>query len=311
MLGSSPGESTELRKESLSTSRIRSAASVLNRMIDQSLILQQANHKMDKNEKGKQQLNESIDKMWKADEIPPLLRKYGCTNVYELKAKLVSEGKSLEAMKEVFKKQFLAQSFLRNEIHNKLSCDLVEQRAYYNEHLKDFEQPARMTWREVEINFAKYPNRAAARKKAEDALGRLLHNENFEAVAKSSSDGPTASKGGVYVDMQPGSYGIPVVNDELNRIPIGQVSPILEAPGSFHIIRVDSRREKGPLRFDEVQDKIRDKVFEKNFQKAVEDYLTKLRAKTLIRTMFDQTESDPGIVQRKNDPAVRTASGSR
>jgi PPIC-type PPIASE domain len=287
------------------------AASVLDRLINQSLVLQQAKHKMQKNDKAKQQFDETINKIWLSDEVPPLLRKYGCSNVYELKSKLASEGRSYEAMKEVFRKKILFNEFLRAEIRHKLTCDLAEQRSYYNEHLKDYEQPARMTWREVEISFAKYPNRAAARKKAEDVLARLLHDENFEAVAKASSDGPTASKGGVYVDMQPGSYGIPVVNDELNRIPIGQVSQILEAPGSFHIVRVDSRREKGPLRFDEVQDKIKDRVFEQNFHLAVDDYLGKLRAKTLIRTMFDQTESDPNLARRNNDPAVRQASGTK
>ncbi len=44
-----------------------------------------------------------------------------------------------------------------------------------------------------------------------------------------------------------------------------------------------------------------------NFQKAVEEYLAKLRAKTLIRTMFDNTASDPELA-RRNDPAVRAAS---
>ena len=288
------------------------AASVLDRLINQSLVLQQAKHKMQKNEKAQASSStRRSSKIWLSDEVPPLLRKYGCSNAYELKAKLTSEGRSYEAMKEVFRKKILFNEFLRAEIRNKLTCDLAEQRAYYNDHLKDFEQPARMTWREIEISFAKHPNRAAARKKAEDVLARLLHDENFEAVARSSSDGPTASKGGVYVDMQPGSYGIPVVNDELNRLPVGQVSQILEAPGSFHIVRVDSRREKGPLRFDEVQDKIKDKVFEQNFRQAVDDYLAKLRAKTLIRTMFDQTESDPNLARRNNDPSVRQASGSR
>ena len=167
-----------------------------------------------------------------------------------------------------------------------------------------------MTWREIEINMARYPSRAAARQKAEDVLARLLRGEDFDAVARSTSNGPTASKGGLYVDMQPGSYGIPVVNDELNRIPTGQVSQILEAPGSFHIIRVDSRREKGPLRFDEVQDKIRSQVLEENFQKAVDEYLAKLRAHTLIRTMFDKTASDPELA-RRNDPSVRQAGGGR
>lgn len=107
--------------------------------------------------------------------------------------------------------------------------------------------------------------------------------------------------------MQPGSYGIPVVNDALNQIPVGQVSQILKAPNSFHIVRVNSRREKGPLRFDEVQDKVRSLVLDQNFQIAVEAYMAKLRSKTLVRTMFDNSASDPARVRRK-DGAVQPVS---
>ena len=71
---------------------------------------------------------------------------------------------------------------------------------------------------------------------------------------------------------------------------------------------MDSRREKGPLRFDEVQDKIREQVFRQNREKAISAYLAKLRTKTLIRTMFDNTESDPNLA-RRNDPAVQQTSG--
>ncbi len=48
-------------------------------------------------------------------------------------------------------------------------------------------------------------------------------------------------------------------------------------------------------------------VMEQNFQRAVENYLNKLRERTLIRTMFDNTESDPELA-RRNDTAVRPAS---
>ena len=230
--------------------------------------------------------------------------------MYELKIKLAAEGKSYDTLKQAFRKKLMSSEFLRAEIRNKVTADMVELRSYYNEHLDKFEQPARITWREVEVDASRYPNRAAARQKADEVLARLLRDEDFATVARSVSNGPTASKGGLYPDMQPGSYGIPVVNDELNRLPTGQVSKVLEAPGSFHIIRVDSRRDKGPLRFDEVQEKIRGQVLEQNYIKAVDEYLTKLRAKTLIRTMFDNTASDPEIA-RRNDPSVRPASGSR
>ena len=285
------------------------AANALQSLIDQTLILQEAKRQMSgsKNPKALQAFNEYVDKQWKEHELPPLLRKTATANVYELKIKLAEQGKSYDAMKEAFRKKTLARDFMGAKIHDKVSCDLVEQRAYYNQHLDDFVQPARMTWREIEINVAKSPNRAAARKKADDILARLLHDEDFDAVAKSSSDGPTASKGGLYVDMQPGSYGIPVVNDALNRLPAGQVSRVLEAPNSFHIVRIDSRREKGPLRFDEVQDKIKGHVLDRNFQLAVEAYISKLRSRTLVRTMFDNSASDPSPARRK-DASVRAVS---
>ncbi len=308
--GRREADMSSLERQQLYQLRNQVAASTLYKMIDQALVLQEAKKKMFKNPKAKQAIDEVVEKVWKSEELPPLLRKTTSSNVHELKIKLTAEGKSYEAMKDAFRKKMIFNEFLRAEIHNKVNADMIEMRLYYDKHLDQFEQPARMTWREVEINFARYPSRAAARQKAEETLARLLHNEDFDAVARSVSNGPTASKGGLYVDMTPGSYGIPVVNDELNRIPTGQVSNILEAPTSFHIIRVDSRREKGPLRFDEVQDKIRGKVLERNFQAAVEEYLTRLRAKTLIRTMFDNTASDPELA-RQNDPALRQASDSK
>ena len=304
------GQQAQMSEADLYEVKNRVAANVLNDLINQSLILQQANTKMMKNEKARQMFGEFIDKKWKEEELPPLLRKTASANVYELKVKLAAEGKSYDSMKEAFRKRVLAHEFLGAEIRNKVTADKSEMMAYYNQHLDKFEMPDRMTWREVEISMARYPSPAAARQKAEEVLARLLRDEDFAAVARSVSNGPTASKGGVYVDMQPGSYGIPVVNDELNRLPVGQVSRVLEAPGSFHIIRVDSRREKGPLRFDEVQDKIRNQVLEQNWQRAFEEYLAKLRAKTLIRTMFDQTASDPELA-RRNDPAARVSSGPR
>jgi parvulin-like peptidyl-prolyl isomerase len=282
------------------------ASQALDHMIDQAVILQEAKREM-KNPKAQTMFNEYVDKAWREDELPPLLRKTAAANEYELKQKLAEQGKSYADMKEAYRKKMLARDFLNARIHNKISCDLTEQRAYYNEHLKDYDQPARFTWREIEISFAKNPNRAEARAKADSILARLLRDEDFGEVARAVSDGPTATKGGLYPDMSPGSYGIPVVNDELNRLPVGQISTILEAPNGFHIVRVESRREAGPLRFDEVQDKIKPKVMERNYQKAVENYLNRLRSKTLIRTMFDNSESDPRLA-RRNDPSVRPAS---
>ena len=304
----------DLPREQKAALKNQMAASILEGLIDQRMVLQEVKRATAKNAKAVDQFNEFADKKWKEDELPPLLRSTATSNEYELKKKLAEVGKSYDEMKDAFRRSMLANDYLMSKIRPKVSADLIEQKAYYYDHLKDYRQPARMNWREIEINFAsnrggtpKYADRAAALRQAEATLARLARGDDFDAVAKAVSDGPTATKGGLYVDMTPGGYGIPTVNEELNRLPVGKVSGIIEAPNAFHIVRIESRREAGPLRFDEVHEKIRDEVFRRNYTRAKDEYLARLRSRTLIRTMFDNTESDPARL-RAADPAVRAAS---
>ena len=78
-------------------------------------------------------------------------------------------------------------------------------------------------------------------------LARLRNGEDFATLAKKESQGPTASAGGKW-ETTPGSYGVPSVNDALNRLGVNQLSPIIEAPSSFHIVLVELRRPAGPGR---------------------------------------------------------------
>jgi peptidyl-prolyl cis-trans isomerase SurA len=278
------------------------AAITLQRMIEERLILQEAKWKLRDKAKLEEAFNEYIDKIWKTEELPVLLRENGVSNAYELKAKLRAKGQNYDSKKEAFRRREMARSFLNEELRHKVSHDMIELKEYYEVHKNDFIKPARITWREIEINVRRYPDRATARKKADEALARLLHNESFEAVARAISNGPTATQGGLYVDMTPGSYADPGVNQELSRLPLGQVSQVIESPTSFHIVRVDSRRDKGPLRFDEVAEQINEKIFMRNYQKAYVDYMAKLQAKTVIRTMFENSQD--GLVVPDKKPAA-------
>jgi len=278
----------------------------LERLIERSLVLQEANRRIKKNPKMQTQFDEFVNKRWHEEKLPPLLRKTATTNEYELKRKLAEEGQSYAEMQDNYHKDMLEHDFLFNEIKNKISVDLVQLRAYYNENIQTFNQPARINWREIEVSVAKYPDRAAARRQADAILARLHRKDDFAAVAQAVSDGPTASKGGLYADMTPGAYAIPSVNDVLNTIAEHEISPVLEAPMSFHIVRVESRRAAGPLPFDEVQKQVTETVFMRNMDKAREQYLAKLRAKTLVRVMpmFDPSKNGVNQAQRADGNVI-------
>jgi len=56
---------------------------------------------------------------------------------------------------------------------------------------------------------------------------------------------------------------------------------------------VEKRRAAGPVTFEEIQDQIRKAIHEEKIQKERVALITKLREKTVVWTIFDNTESDP------------------
>ncbi len=267
------------------------AAAALGGLIEQSILVQEMKRKI-KNPKMINLFQDQLLKGWEEEELPVMLREAKAANIYELKAILEKSGQSLDRIQRSFVRNHMAREVMGMELRGKMKVDLPEMRSYYNENLRDFERHAQIIWREIQVDFDKSKSKAEAKGKADQLLQRLRNGEDFAAVAKAASNGPTASKGGLW-ETAPGSYNVPAVNAALERLPIGQMSPVVESPTSFHIVKVESRREAGPARFDEVQDKIRGILFERKAEAASNAYLKKLRDKTVVTTMFDGTASDP------------------
>lgn len=83
------------------------------------------------------------------------------------------------------------------------------------------------------------------RAKAQALLTRVRRGESFDAVAKSASDGPEASRGG---DM-----GVRLAKDwpdlfikGVAGVPDGQISNIVKSPNGFHILKVIGRAGGAP-----------------------------------------------------------------
>lgn len=271
--------------------RLMIARGLLNELIDRSLVNQQARREI-KNQKQFKMFLDMADKIWLEEELPPLLRQTSSANIHELKNKMAERDESLDDVREQFRQEFLFRGFMEQKLGPKMKVELPEMREYYNEHLKEFELPAQVTWREVLIEVEKHPSRAEARKKADDALARLRRGEDFAVVAKELTDGPNKSEGGLW-KTAPGSYAVPAVNAALESLPAGQISTVLEGPTSYHVVRVEARRAEGPATFAEVQDRIRQELRHQKVTRESNAYLEKLRKQTVITTMFD----DQGVVR--------------
>jgi peptidyl-prolyl cis-trans isomerase SurA len=259
------------------------AKHTLQSLIDRSLLAQEAKHHIDSKNLG--QVYQEADKFWRDQEVLPLERRYNVDSEYKLKERLAEEGRSLDAMRLEFRQVFLAESYLQQKLKEHLKVELPDLLKYYNEHVqkREFDHPAQITWRELVVEVEKYPSRAAAEQKAAALLERLKKGEDFAKLAKTESDGPTASKNrGGMMKTSPGAYAVAAVNQALESLPLNQTSGLLSGPDSFHIVRVENRRAAGAASFEEVQDKIKPILVNEKYQVQRNAVLAKLRRNTLI-----------------------------
>jgi parvulin-like peptidyl-prolyl isomerase len=274
--------------------------SALENLIQRSLLCQAARKKI-KDMKG---FNEAMDKQWVEHELPPLLREYGVQNIHQLRAQIAAQGRSLDQMREDYRLLNLAQFHLSMKVKPKLEPKLPEKYKYYSEHLSKFDRPAQVVWREIEIDIAKCADRAEAKRKAEAILVRLQKGEDWGKIARAESHGATARDGGRW-STAPNSHALPDINEPLSNLPEGRFTKVIEVPGAFHIIGVESRRPAGPAGFDEVQTEIERTLTEQKMMALCQEEVESLRSKTVVTTVFDQPKTDPSAIRTGGTSAGR------
>ncbi len=175
---------------------------------------------------------------------------------------------------------------------------------YYETHKDDFTTPAKVRWEELTVSKAKY----AGKNEALAAIARmgnrvLVGGEPFAEVAKQSSDGFTAMKGGLRDWVSKGSLTDKEIDEALfsPNLPVGKLSQIIETPQDYNIVRIVQRVDRKTEEFTEAQDKIRKKITEERTERQFREYLERLEKRTPIWTIFDGTGGNLSLAERLNE----------
>jgi PPIC-type PPIASE domain len=288
----------------LANARILAFRQILDELVERKIIIQAARRKA-KDQKNWDALVKAVDKIWAEEKLPHMLKLNDARDEVDLRAKLTKDSRSLDAIKESFRLDFIRTEYVRSSIKEKIKPDYPRMQAYYRSHISDFQCPAQVSWREMVARVDAETSRAAARQKADQWLARLRRGEDFARLAAAESQGATASKGGLWDKMLPNSYGVAAVNSALERLPIGQISQVIEGENGFHLIRVESRRAAGPYSFGEMQEKISEAVFREGYERELTALVAKLRARTVVIMYFDSGQGDPSVQRASATAPVR------
>lgn len=128
---------------------------------------------------------------------------------------------------------------------------------------------------------------AAARAKADAAAAALARGATFaEAAAEYSDNKETAAAGGLVGELSVAEVEaeMPEIAAAIKKLSTGEVTPVVERPEGFFIIKLDEREEGQELSYEEARDRIKRLLTTQKLALEQKKYLQELKAKAYIKT---------------------------
>jgi len=260
-------------------------------------------------EEGFPQIEARLVEQFEKVEVQNMMKRTGAGSRRELDEKLTGLGSSLERERKRFVEEVLVAQWKRQQTESNEEITHDQMLAYYRQNLADYEHPAQARWEQITVRVARHASKAAARAALIRSGNRLLDGVPFATVARQSSDGSTASSGGLRDWTTKGSLRSQKLDRAIFGLPVGQLSPILDDGQELHIIRVVERKEAGRTPFEQTQAEIRKKLRQQQAEKKKQQYLARLKEQIPVWTVFDE---QPAAADRRGrsagpDPTSRAA----
>ncbi len=273
-----PADQLDAYRELLVKQRLKS-------LIETKLISQDAKRTIPA--EGLSHFEKQLTKQFEEVELEKMMKKAEVGTPREFDQKLRTLGTSLEREKRSFIERTLAQQWVRQQIKRDEEITYDQMVVYYRDHLKEFTAPARAQWEELMVRYSKYPTKGAAFEAIARIGNQVFGGAPFADVAKTSSDGFTAADGGRCDWTSKGALVCQELDAALFNLPVGQLSPIIQGPTGYHIIRVIQRDDEVVRPFLEAQVDIKQKIIQQRSEKQFREYMAKLEARTPVWTIFD------------------------
>ncbi|MEM7476536.1 MAG: peptidylprolyl isomerase [Planctomycetota bacterium] len=242
----------------------------------------------DKIEEMKTQVLPRAGQIFFEKQVPVMQEKYKAKDMAELEEKLREKSMSLASMRSTFVEQVLASELERKYVPKKFESTRDELVEYYQENKSDWNEPARARWQQLTIRLDKHDYDREVATKLLHQLGNQVYlgGKRFEEVAKQSSEGYTASEGGIYDWTSQGSLKSETLDAALFSLPLNELSQVISDDIGVHIIRVLERTEARVKPFVESQSEIRESISDQKRSDEIKKFRKRVMARTPIWTRW-------------------------
>ncbi len=179
-------------------------------------------------------------------------------------------------------------ALIEQEIASKIEITPAEAKTYFDANPKEFQQPQRVRAQHILIKIGKDADekqKAQGRKTLTDIKKRILGGEDFAALAKEYSQGPSGPKGGDLGYFTKDKM-VPPFAEAAFKLAVNEVSDIVETQFGYHLIKVLDHKAVKDLTFDEVKPRLMAGLRSQRIQKEVKPYVDELRKSAKIETFI-------------------------
>jgi peptidyl-prolyl cis-trans isomerase SurA len=249
---------------------------LLRNLIDQQLWLS----------KGKElSINGETELVKKLDEIR---KQYNLETMEDLEKAAKEQGVSFEDFKANIRNQIITQEVMREEVGRRVQFTQGEVERYYEAHKQDFARPESVKLSEILVSTGDASGGQddpakldAAKAKADDIEAKLHAGGDFTQLAKTFSDGTTASEGGELGDYRRGALA-PVLEEKTFALQTGQYTEPIRTRQGYVILKVQQHVAAGAPPLKEVEEQVEEGFYEARMMPAMRSYLTEMREEAYL-----------------------------
>jgi len=206
-----------------------------------------------------------------------------------LETSLGDFGMTYEQLRGFIREMELSRALIEKQISPTIAVSDEEVRAFYTENPDLFEAEEQVHARHILINTtldADAQTVSANRIRAEKARQRAVAGEDFAALARELSEGPSAANGGDLGFITRGQTAPTFIAAAFALEP-GGISPLVRTEFGFHVIKVEEKRPAGILPLDDVFDHVRNLLIQKKTGQRVGQLVKDLADRATVINLVD------------------------
>lgn len=257
---------------------------LLDQMIDQKLLLQEAKKKDIK--VSKREVDEGIEtvkdrfkkkngKMLTAVEADA-----------EFNSELKKQNLTMAKFRDKLREDIMVNKLIEDEVVRKVMPPSADElKNYYEKNRDKIDEPEKVSIRHILIRVEKnvsIKEKSQALNKIKEVQQKLKKGEDFAKLAQQYSEDPGSQKNGGDLGFIVKGMMVKNFEDTAFKTPVGETSDIFETEFGYHILKVDAKQAKQKRNFEEVKVNLERYRLAEKRQEEYEKYIKNLRDKSNI-----------------------------